>query len=141
MYLVGSILAGLIAIGCLIAGINALLKQRRERAQSVAGEGPVTGLQRRVLKPGSASVYCPTVEYATPNGEHFSFESAFGSMPAAYQVGQAVKIRYNPSQPGTAEVDSGLSRWLAPGCFLAFAMGGCAFSVLFLILFMVVSRS
>jgi hypothetical protein len=137
MYLIGTVIAGLISIGCLIAGINALVKQRRERRASTAAAGVVTGLQATASRRGH--IYCPTVEYATASGERVSFTSSFGSMPASYQVGQSVKVLYNPGQPAAAEIDSGLSRWLAPGCFLAFALGACFFSILFLGLAIVMS--
>ncbi len=141
MYLLGSAVAFLISIGCLIAGIRALVRQRRLRAESVSTSGVVLSLQKRVFNPGSGGVYCPTVEFTTPSGERISFESSFGTMPASHQVGQAVKVLYDPSQPATAEIDSGLSRWLAPGCFLAFALGACFFSAMFLGLFLVLSKS
>lgn len=141
MYLIGTVIAGLISIGCLIAGIVALQRQRRQRGEAVTTTGVVTGLQKRILNPGSSGVYCPTVEFTALSGERVSFESAFGNMPAGYQVGQTVKVFYDPREPAKAEVDSGLSKWLAPGCFLAFALGGCFFSVMFLVLFFVMSRS
>jgi hypothetical protein len=124
MYLAGAIIARLIGIGCLIGAIVAFVKQRRQRGEAVTTTGVVTGLTKRVMNPGSAAVYCPTVEFTALSGERISFESAFGSMPAAYQVGQAVKIYYDPKNPAKAEVDSGLSRWLTPGCLLALQSAG-----------------
>ncbi len=141
LFLVGGAVAFLISIGCLAAGISALVKQRRQRAASIPATGVVTGLQKRVINPGSAGVYCPTVEFTAASGQRVSFESAFGSMPASHQVGQAVKVLYDPANPAAAEVDSGLSRWLAPTCFLAFALAACFFSILFLVLFFVMPNS
>jgi hypothetical protein len=141
MYTAGAIIAGLIGLGCLIGAIVAFVRQRRQRGEAITTTGVVTGLQKRVMNPGSSGVYCPTVEFTALSGERVSFESAYGSMPAAHQVGQAVKVYYDPSKPARAEVDSGLTRWLAPGCLLAFALGSCFFSVLFLVLSMVLSQS
>ncbi len=140
MFLVGSAISCLVAIGCLWAGIGALITQRRKRAASVPASGVVVDLQKRVFSPGSAGVYCPTVEFRTTSGEVVRFESSFGTMPASHRVGQAVKVFYDPQEPHMAEVESGLSQWLAPGCFLAFAAGAILFSVMFLGLFFVLSH-
>ncbi len=140
MFLVGSAISCLIAIGCLWAGISALITGRRKRAASVPASGVVVDLQKRVFNPGSAGVYCPTVEFSTTSGEVVRFESSFGTMPASHRVGQAVKVLYDPQQPHTAEVESGLSQWLLPGCLLAFAAGAILFSLMFLVLFLILSH-
>ena len=137
MFLIGSALSFLVSIGCLVAGVRALVLQRRRRAASTLASGVVVGLQKQIINPGTSGVYCPTVEFATASGETIRFESAYGSMPASYKVGQAVKVLYDPKAPDSAEIDSGVSNWFAPGCLLAFAVGAFFFSVMFLVLFFV----
>jgi len=58
-------------------------------------------------------------------------------MPASNKVGDVVKVFYDPNAPGSAEIDSGISKWLAPGCFFLFSIGSCFFSLLFMGLFLV----
>ena len=132
MFIIGSVISCLIAIACLGAGVAAISAQRRRLAAAVSTAGVVVELNKRVFKPGSGGVYCPTIRFSAASGETIQFESAFGTMPASYQVGQAVKVHYDPKQPHSAEIESGLSDWLYPGCLLAFAAGAALFSVLFL---------
>ena len=140
MPLLGSTISCLIAIGCLWAGVSALVTQRRTRAASASAVGVVVELQKQVANPGSGGVYCPTIEFSTPSGEIVRFDSSYGTMPASHKVGQAVKVLYDPKEPHTAEIDSGLSNWLVPGCLLAFAAGAIFFSVMFLGLFLILSN-
>ena len=140
MPLLGSTISCLIAIGCLWAGVSALVTQRRTRAASASAVGVVVELQKQVANPGSGGVYCPTIEFSTPSGEIVRFDSSYGTMPASHKVGQAVKVLYDPKEPHTAEIDSGLSNWLVPGCLLAFAAGAFFFSVMFLGLFLILSN-
>jgi hypothetical protein len=92
MFLVASAISFLIAIGCAWASINALIRQRRQQAVSTSTSGVVVELQKRVFTPGSAGVYCPTVEFRTGSGQVVRFESSFGTMPATHQIGRTLKI-------------------------------------------------
>ena len=141
MFLLGSTISCLIAIGCLWAGVSALITQRRKRAASASASGVVVELQKQVFNPGSGGVYCPTIEFSTASGEVVRFESSYGTMPASHKVGQAVKVLYDPKEPRTAEIESGLSNWLVPGCLLVFAAGAIFFSVMFLGLHFLISSS
>ena len=132
MFLAASTISFLIAIGCAWASVNALITQRRKRAVSTSASGVVVELQKRVFNPGSAGVYCPVVEFRTGSGEVVRFVSSQGTMPATHKVGQTIKVLYHPQEPHTAEIESGLSNWLTPGCLFAAAAFGVFFSVMFL---------
>jgi hypothetical protein len=108
----------LIGVGVLIAGAVAAVKQSRESGSRVAATGKVVDLVKKVFNPGSGGVYCPVVEFSTATGQFVRFESEFGTMPATHQVGQSIAIRYEPTDPQKAEVDSATSRWLVPGCMI-----------------------
>lgn len=140
MFLIGSTISCLISIGCLVAGVRALIMQHRQREASILTSGIVVALQKQVLNPGSSGVYCPTIEFTTASGETVRFESSFGTMPASHKVGQTVKVRYDPQKPNSAEIDSGLSNWFVPGCLMVFAIGAFFFSIMFLGLFFIVSN-
>ena len=141
MFMIGSIISCLLALGCLAAGVGAVITQQRKNASSVSASGTVVELHKRVFKGGSAGVYCPTVRFSPPSGEVIQFESSFGTMPASYQGGQAVKVSYDPKDPHTAEIETGAADWLYPGCLLAFAGGAGLFSLLFLGIFLITSGS
>jgi hypothetical protein len=140
MFLIGSAISCLIAVGCLVGGVSTLITQRRQRAASTSVSGVVVALQKQVMNPGSGGVYCPIVEFTTASGKSIRFESSYGTMPASHQVGQVVKVLYDPQNPDKAEIESGLSRWLVPGCLLVFAVGALFFSVMFLGLFFILSN-
>jgi hypothetical protein len=140
MFLIGSAISCLISIGCLVAGGRALIVQRRQREASTLASGVVVALQKQVFNPGSSGVYCPTIEFTTASGEIVRFESSYGTMPASHKVGQVVKVRYDPKMPNSAEIDSGLSNWLVPGCLMIFAIGAFFFSIMFLGLFFILSN-
>lgn len=141
MFLVGSVISGIIALGCLVGCARSLYTQHQERRNSTSVSGIVIGLEKRVFNPGSAGVYCPTIEFTASSGEAIRFESSFGTMPASYKVGDAVTVFYNPSNPKEAEIDSGISKWFVPGCLLLFSIGACFFSVVFLGLFFTLSNN
>src|SRR5271157_3383786 len=141
MYIVGSVISGLFAIGCLIGCIVSLYSQSQKRKEFVSTTGVVASLEKRVFKPGSAGVYCPVIDFTTNSGESIRFESSYGTMPASNKVGDSVKVFYNPKNPKNAEIDSGISKWLAPGCLFLFSLGSCLFSIVFLVLFFVMSKN
>ena len=139
MFLIGSAISFLISIGCLVAGVRALIMQHRQRETSTLTSGVVVALQKQVINPGSSGVYCPTIEFTTTSGETIRFESSYGTMPASHKVGQVVKVLYDPKKPDSAEIDSGLSNWFVPGCLIIFAIGAFFFSIMFLGLFFILS--
>ena len=140
MLLVLSLISGLLAIGCLAAGIVVLIKQSRKDTTANKTSGMVVDLQKRIFNPGSGGVYCPTIEFKTTSGETVRFESSFGTMPASHKIGESIKIRYDQNDPHKAEVDSRWTNWLYPGCLLVFAGGAFVFSVIFGMLYLITAK-
>jgi hypothetical protein len=140
MFLIGSAISFLISIGCFIAGVRALIMQRRRREGSKLASGVVVALQKQIFNPGTSGVFCPTIEFTTASGEIVRFESSYGTMPASHKVGQVVKVLYDPKKPDSAEIDSGLSNWLVPGCLMIFAIGAFFFSIMFFGLYFFLSK-
>lgn len=124
----------LIGIAVLIGGVVGAVKQSRESARRVAATGTVVDLAKRVINPGSAGVYCPTVDFTTAAGQTVRFESQFGTMPASHQVGQSVAVRYDPNNPQMAEVDSVTSRWLVPGCMIGMGVLFLGMGLVFMVI-------
>jgi hypothetical protein len=123
------ILFPLIGVGLLVGGVVTAVWGRRKWAAARAAQGQVIDLERQVVTPGSAGVYCPVVRFSTETGQVVEFTSEHGSRPAMHKVGQTVRVRYDPLEPHQAEVDSALARWLVPGVMFAigalFLCGGC----------------
>jgi len=106
----------LIGIAVLIGGIVGAVKQVRKSGRGVEATGTVVDLVKRVFNPGSAGVYCPVVDFTTGSGQTVRFASQFGTVPASHRVGQSIPVRYDPTDPQNAEVDSTTANWFVPGC-------------------------
>jgi hypothetical protein len=130
LLLVG-VLFVLIGLGVLIGGLVTAIKQSRQSAGQTKATGKVVDLVKRVFNAGSAGVYCPVVEFTTASGEAVRFESGFGTMPASHRLGQSIAVRYDPSVPQKAELDSATSRWLVPGCMILMGLGFLGMGVTF----------
>jgi hypothetical protein len=136
MYILGSIISGLISIGCFIGCVYTLISQMQKRKKNISASGIVVGIEKRIFNAGSSGVYCPIVEFISNAGETIRFRSSFGTMPASNKEGDAVKVLYNPNNPEEAEIETGISRYFVPGCLLLFTVGSCFFSLMFLGLFL-----
>jgi hypothetical protein len=61
--------------------------------------------------------FYPVVEFALPNGQQKTAQLNEGNWPPAHEVGEAVTIRYNPTKPMEARIDSVSSTmmfWILP---------------------------
>jgi hypothetical protein len=124
----------LIGIAVLIGGVVGAVRQSRESAQRVAATGTVVDVVQRVVNPGSAGIYCPTVDFTTAAGQPVRFQSEFGTMPASHEVGQSIAVRYDPNNPQKAEVDSATSRWLVPGCMIGMGVLFLGMGLVFMVI-------
>ena len=111
----------LIGIALMIRGIVAGVRQARKSRRGEQATGTVVELVKRVFAAGSAGVYCPVVDFSTATGQLVRFQSDVGTMPATHHVGQSVAVRYDPTDPQTAALDSTTAIWLLPG--IAVGMG------------------
>jgi hypothetical protein len=111
MPIVGCLLS-ILSIGFLIGAVVTYVRQRQRFAKQTSTTGIVLSLLTRSNSQSQSGgvIYCPIVEYTTAQGEMIQFESEFGTMPASHQVGQLVKVSYNPLDPQHAEIDSTMSR-------------------------------
>ena len=79
------------------------------------------GRNRRNGKPA----LFPVVRFTTDQGEVIVVKSPTGTNPPAYQVGEQVRLRYNPASPQTVELPDFSSQWLGTlGTGLFALLGG-----------------
>jgi uncharacterized protein DUF3592 len=57
--------------------------------------------------------YVPVVDFKV-NSQVYTFEGDNASYPPAYEVGEHVNVRYDPTNPNIARIDSFLERWIFP---------------------------
>jgi hypothetical protein len=119
----------LIGLGILVSGIFSVFKVRRQIRGSAKTRGKVTGFGSKMGQSGQ--IFCPQVEFVIPNGQTIRFQSAVGTQPPSYRIGQQVQVIYQISNPPQAEIDSAMTLWFVPGCML---LMGLLFSGLGLIL-------
>lgn len=64
----------------------------------------------------------PIVQFSTPDGRRWEFEDRVGSDPPQFKLEQKVDVRYDPSNPRNAFVNSFINLSIFPGIF--FLVGG-----------------
>lgn len=139
MFLPIGLFLGIAAFALLAGAVWAYFKQKGQMESRAPAEGTVIELVARAGRRGS--IYCPVVEFGMPSGQRVRFTSEFGSRPAGYQVGQRVKVRYDPADLQKAEIESGLTLWLAPLILVFMGAIACCLAVLFLGVYMFANPS
>lgn len=86
---------------------------------------PVLGIVE-ALREGRKG-YFPTISYTPKDGVQRSYESHFGSNPPMYEVGDTVRLYYDPADPAAVRIDSAMESWFFPANF---GLGGMAFLIL-----------
>ena len=86
---------------------------------SARAQGRVVAMHANEDTSGSGArsvLYKPEIEFTTPDGKRFTFQSGLSSSPPQFKVGETVKIRYDPGDPARAETEGmltfGLPYWL-----------------------------
>lgn len=79
--------------------------------------GTVVRLEESSSSDDGCCVYSPVVEFDV-DGQTYSFEGNNASDPPDYKVGEVVDVRYDPSDPNTAQIDSYFERWAFPVCII-----------------------
>ena len=94
-------------------GVYAGYTSWRLQSEGVTTTGTVIQMEESNSSEGGCCVYSPVVEF-TVNGQTYSFDGGNASDPPAYRVGEVVNVIYDPSDPGTAQINKWSERWLFP---------------------------
>ncbi|HUJ12996.1 MAG TPA: DUF3592 domain-containing protein [Thermoanaerobaculia bacterium] len=105
----GSILFAVAGCGVLFGAYKWNAHERAFYATAIHTTGRVTELVPKQDKDGTQ--FAPRVLFSDVDGHSISFVSSVSSKPAAYNVGDSVKVVYSPNLPQNAEVDSFFNRW------------------------------
>jgi len=100
--------AGFCLWGAYAGYVSWQLEQSGERTT-----GNVVRLDESDSGEGGCCVYSPVIEFVA-GGQTFTFESGNASDPPAYDVGEEVRVLYDPANPETAQIDSFFERWVFP---------------------------
>jgi hypothetical protein len=117
-----------IAVGCgfLVSALRIYLARKRFLATAQAAAGTVAEV--RVQGVGRNAVSVPVLEFRTAGDAVQRAGSWMGSGFQRFEAGQAVPVRYDPADPGRAEVDTFAVMWglalLRAGYALLFLLMG-----------------
>lgn len=130
MFLLMGLCSGIAAFALFAGAVWSYFKQHSLMESRVPTTGTVVDLTSRVTS--DSSIIVPIVEFSVPSGEKVRFTSEFGSRPASHQIGQSVNVRYDSADPQKAEIESGLTLWLAPVIYVFIGAIACCLSIMFL---------
>jgi hypothetical protein len=99
--------------GFCLWGVYAAYTGWQLQTKGITTPGIVTRLDERSDSEGGCCTYVPVVDFEV-NDQLYTFEGGNASYPPAYEVGEQVDVRYDPTNPNTAQIDSLFERWVFP---------------------------
>ena len=99
--------------GFCLWGVYAAYTGWQLQTRGVTTPGTVVRLSERSDSEGGCCTYVPVIDF-NANDRVYTFEGDNASYPPAYDVGEQVDVRYDPTNPNTAQIDSFFERWIFP---------------------------
>lgn len=127
------VIFGLIGIAMLAGGAYARYTTAQEIRTFLPADGVVVGnISSRSGRNNSLS-YAAQVRFTAQDGSTVTFKEGFSANPPAHQVGDKVKVLYDPSNYQNARVDDFMNGWFLPlllgGMGLIFGLVGVSLGV------------
>lgn len=114
--------ACLIAGPCLLAvGLGFTAYTTWFLHHSATIKGTIVSLREVHDAQDDSITYAPVFTFTASDGRSYAVSSNTGNNPPAFTTGQPIDIRYNPTNPNGAKIDTFLQLWLFP---LVFAILG-----------------
>ena len=111
---------GAVGVALLIGASIAATITVQFRARSISAPGEIVDqLGGSRSGSGRGRSYAPVFEFTDADGQRHRVRASVSSNPPAYDVGDAVTVRYDPRRPEKARLDSFLENW-----FVATLLGG-----------------
>ena len=108
-FAVWGVICILVGCGFAVSAVRIYVRRKRFLANAQAADGTVVEVQVEGI--GRNAVSVPVLEFRTAGSEVQRARSLMGSGFQGFEVGQAVKVRYDPADPSRAEVDSFAVLW------------------------------
>jgi Protein of unknown function (DUF3592) len=102
-----------VGLGMLTGSGYSFLHTRAAIARAIPADGAVVDLISSTDSDGD-TVYYPRVRFRTQVGGMQEFTGSVGSRPAAFDVGEGVRVLYDPERPGDARIDTFFQLWFLP---------------------------
>ena len=104
----------LIGLGLLGGAVFSFVTTSKFIGKAVSADGVVVGLEERWDSDDNDYTYYPQVEFETEDHRTIAFTSDTGSRPAGFDVGEPVRVLFDPARPEAARIDSFFQLWLLP---------------------------
>jgi hypothetical protein len=102
----GGVVLGLVAITA------AAFETYRFKSKAITAEGTVIELIR--VAGDDNDTFAPRVQFKDTSGTEHTFRARSSSYPAAYTVGEKVRVLFDPKAPETARLDAPIELWGLP---------------------------
>lgn len=103
-----------IGLGLLGGGAYSGVSRFDFLGNAVSASGVVIDLEARWDSDDGGYTYYPRVRFATEGGRPYEFTGDVGSSPASFDVGEEVRVLFDPADPSKARIDSFMQLWFTP---------------------------
>lgn len=112
----------ILALAALLMGLSSAYLGWRDEQVGATAPGKVVGINRHPDPDtsdniGDGFVYAEVVEF-TVSGVTHTFENPDRVYPPAHQIGEAVRVRYDPNDLSVAVIDRWVDRWSFPAAVI-----------------------
>jgi Protein of unknown function (DUF3592) len=104
----------LVGLGMLGGAIYSFVTTWQFIGAAATADGAVIALEERWNSADGGSTYYPRVAFETEDRRRYEFTGDTGSQPAAFVVGERVRVLFDPARPEAARIDSFFQLWLLP---------------------------
>src|SRR5258707_14944996 len=93
-------------VGVILLAIAAFLVVREQSflGRALQATGTIADLQYSPDTDNNGGSYCPVVDFTTKSGKRVEYDSNVCSDPPGYQVGQQVKVYYDPDNSNDVQL-------------------------------------
>ncbi len=104
-------LFAILGTGLVIYSAYAFNRTRNLIAHCLETTASITDLKYSSGGGDEGPTYSPVFEFQTANGETITVQSAVGSSPALFRIGQSIRVRYDPADPANAKIHTFFQTW------------------------------
>lgn len=100
-----------LGIGLVVYAAYAFNRTQNLIAHCLETNARITDLKYSSGGGNEGPTYSPVFEFQTATGESITVQSAVGSSPSGFRIGQSVRVRYDPADPSNAKIHTFFQTW------------------------------
>ena len=109
-----AVIFGVIGAAMLAGGAYARYTTAQEIRAFLPAEGVVTANIASRSGRNNSLTYAAQVRFTAQDGSTVTFKEGFSANPPAHQVGDKLKVLYDPGNPQNARIDDFMNTWFLP---------------------------